>query len=190
VGNNNGTTTYGGILTGSGSLVHVGSGMLTLSNSNNYSGTTLVSGGSLVLSNTAALSMSTLNASGTGTLSFGTLSTAIFGGLTGSSGTLALNCAGGGLALSVGNNNGTTTFDGVLAGSGSLIQMGSGMLTLTGVNTYSGSTTISGGTLAIGGGDSSVPVPTCRTSASTRGCCCTTPPRPKPCGARSVVRAA
>ena len=46
---------------------------MTLSASNGYTGTTLVSGGTLLLANTAALSGSTFDTSGSGSLSFGTL---------------------------------------------------------------------------------------------------------------------
>ena len=47
------------------------------------------------------------------------------------------------------------TFGGVISGTGSLVQLGSGALTLTGNNTYSGGTTISAGTLQIGNGGTS-----------------------------------
>ena len=46
------------------------------------------------------------------------------------------------------------TFSGVISGSGSLTQTGTGILTLLGSNTYSGSTTISAGTLQVGNGGS------------------------------------
>jgi len=44
------------------------------------------------------------------------------------------------------------TFGGLISGSGSLVQMGSGTTILTADNTYSGGTTISAGTLQIGNG--------------------------------------
>src|SRR5262249_5041197 len=48
--------------------------------------------------------------------------------------------------LTVGSNNLSTTVSGVIRGTdGSLVKVGSGVLTLSGVNTYTGSTTVSGG---------------------------------------------
>jgi outer membrane autotransporter protein len=60
--------------------------------------------------------------------------------------------------LTTGLNNLSTTVSGVIAdggaaggAGGSLIKVGTGVLTLSGQNTYSGQTTVSGGTLAAGG---------------------------------------
>ena len=88
-------------------------------------------------------------------LSFGSLGNATFGGLQGpaTSSLVLTNSGGGAVALSVGNNGGTTTFGGVLSDSGaggSLTEIGAGMLTLTGTNTFSGNTTVASGTLTIG----------------------------------------
>ena len=47
------------------------------------------------------------------------------------------------------NRSNAYTFDGVISGSGSFVQMGAGTTTLTATNTYSGGTTISAGTLAV-----------------------------------------
>ena len=50
------------------------------------------------------------------------------------------------------NRTDSVTYGGVVSGTGSLTQAGSGTLTLTGANTYSGGTTISAGTLQVGNG--------------------------------------
>ncbi|MGA2066342.1 MAG: autotransporter-associated beta strand repeat-containing protein [Thermoguttaceae bacterium] len=147
--------TLSGQITGTGGLNKTGAGALTLAASNTYTGSTLVSGGALTLGNTAALQQSTLDTSGGGVLSFGSLGSATLGGLTGP-GTLTLaNTASAAVALSVGNNNNSTTFSGTLQGAGSLIKIGTGTLTLSGSNTYSGGTTVSGGTLQLGDGAAS-----------------------------------
>jgi autotransporter-associated beta strand protein len=61
-------------------------------------------------------------------------------------GTVAL----GSNTLTVGQLNTTTTFDGIISGTGSLTKVGTGTLTLSGVNTYTGGTTVDAGTLALG----------------------------------------
>src|SRR5208283_1067510 len=65
-------------------------------------------------------------------------------------GNVGLTNAAGGITLSAGNNNSSTTYSGILSGSGSLNKIGTGVLTLSGANTYSGATTISAGTLKLG----------------------------------------
>lgn len=53
--------------------------------------------------------------------------------------------------LTVGANNNSTTFAGVISGSGGLTKSGTGVMTLTAANSYGGSTTVAGGTLAVDG---------------------------------------
>jgi len=53
------------------------------------------------------------------------------------------------VALSVGYNNASTTYSGALSGTGSLIKIGTGTLTLSGTNNYSGDTTVSAGELEL-----------------------------------------
>ena len=69
------------------------------------------------------------------------------------------NFASSANTLTVGNNNASSIFGGVLAdnnnalfGTLALTKIGMGTLTLTGSSTYSGLTTISGGTLQLGSG--------------------------------------
>jgi autotransporter-associated beta strand protein len=146
--------TLSGSLSGPGSLTKLDSGTLTLAATNTYSGNTLISGGTLLLGSGLALQDSTLDTSGSGTLRFGSLTAATFGGLTGPGPLTLGNTASAAVALSVGNNNANTTYSGALQGAGSLIKIGGGVLALTGSNAYSGSTTVTGGTLQIGNGGS------------------------------------
>ena len=55
VGQNDTNTTYGGVLSGGGSLIKVGEGKLTLSTNNTYTGATVVSNGVLDLRKDAAM---------------------------------------------------------------------------------------------------------------------------------------
>lgn len=55
----------------------------------------------------------------------------------------------GGHTLSVGNNNLSTTFSGIIQQTGSLTKSGTGTLALSGKNSYNGVTTIDAGTLMI-----------------------------------------
>jgi autotransporter-associated beta strand protein len=51
--------------------------------------------------------------------------------------------------LSIGSNNLSTTFFGVIQGGGSIAKLGTGSLTFSGANTYSGGTTITAGALRV-----------------------------------------
>src|SRR5205823_4511084 len=83
--------------------------------------------------------------------------------------------------LTIGANNGTATFSGVIKGAGggalnssddagvtNLVKAGSGVQTLSGANTYGGTTTINGGTLRAGAVNT-LPATTAVTLASTSG---------------------
>ena len=65
----------------------------------------------------------------------------------------SLNGAGsvllGANTLTIGSNNQSTTFSGVIQGTGGVTKSGSGTLTLSGANTYTGATTVSAGVLNV-----------------------------------------
>jgi autotransporter-associated beta strand protein len=154
IGNDSATSTYSGVLNGSGGVKVLG-GTNTLTGANTYTGGTTITGGTLILSGsgTAGSTTSALNLSG-GTLDLSGTNQS-FGSLTGTGGTILNNDSGTASTLTIGG--GTTTFAGLLAdnstGTGTLALTTSGTtsLTLTGSNTYSGTTTVgSGSTLALG----------------------------------------
>ena len=88
---------------------------------NTYAGTTLLNSGTLALTNASAFGSNTFDASGQGTLNFGTLTSTTSAACKEAPGTLTLNNATpAAVALTVGNNNGTTTYYGIVTGSGSV----------------------------------------------------------------------
>ncbi len=161
-------------LSGSGSLVKTGTGELTLSGGNDYSGGTTITGGTLTADHADSLGSGDIDNSGVLKVGEGDLENTLSG-----SGSL-VKTGTGELTLSGDNtySGGTTISDGTLiaasvnalgsgdidnsgvlkvgegelkntlSGSGSLVKTGTGELTLSGDNkTYSGDTTIADGTL-------------------------------------------
>ena len=159
VGSDNSSTVFsGGIIdynasniftsgTASLSLIKTGTGTLTLTGYTGYSGTTSVSGGTLLLANASGIPNSTFDTSGSGALSFGALTSATFAGLQGSGGLALSNASSAAVSLTVGGNGQNTTLSGALGGNGSLTKVGAGTLTLSGTNAYSGTTTVNVGAL-------------------------------------------
>ncbi|KTX84437.1 AIDA autotransporter [Salmonella enterica subsp. enterica serovar Hindmarsh] len=167
-------------LSGSGSLVKTGTGELTLSGDNSYSGGTTIIGGTLTADHADSLGTGTIANNGVLKVGEGDLENTLSG-----SGSL-VKTGTGELTLSGGNDysGGTTIIGGTLtadhadslgtgavansgvlqvgegelentlSGSGSLVKTGTGELTLSGDNTYSGGTTIAGGTLTADHADS------------------------------------
>ncbi len=116
--------TFGGTIGGSGAVTKSGLGQLTMITANSYSGSTTISGGTLVLGNGQPGNDASLSPLG------GVNDNAV----------LAFNYAA------------NETFAGQIGGNGALATLGSRMLTLVNNQTYSGPTTISGGTLVLGNG--------------------------------------
>jgi autotransporter-associated beta strand protein len=148
------TLTLGGVIDGSGALTKTGTGTLLLSGANTYSGDTTVAAGTLQVGLATAIP----NGAGKGNvIANGTLDTNGFNitinGLSGSG--FVDNASGSNDTLTVGNNDASSTFSGVIENTGhhlALTKTGAGTLTLSGANTYVAGTTISGGTLQLGDG--------------------------------------
>ena len=167
--------TFSGNIDGTGGLIKNGSGTLTLTGINSYTGGTTIAAGTVVgnaaslqgnivdnaalIFNQASDGIYTGNLSGTGSLvkaGEGLLTlTGInshMGGTTITAGALAGNVASlqgdiidNGALIFNQSNDGT--YSGSLSGTGSLLKSGAGTLTLTGTNSHAGGTTILTGAL-------------------------------------------
>ena len=141
-------------LTGTFGIAKTGTGMLTLTTSNTFTGDTRVTAGGLRLGHAAAIVNSTFDtlSGSAGSLSFGTLTSATFGGLSGSNGLVLTNSATtlAAVALTVGGNGRSTTFAGGLSGLGSLTKTGTGTLTLAGSNSLAAPYRVTAGRLELG----------------------------------------
>ena len=152
------TFSVNGIIAGNnGITVNSGAGdngLVDLIAANTFTGTTTVSGGVLQLGNALALQSSTLNLNG-GTLDFTTLAAATVGALAGSQSLNLTNNTAAAVALTIGNNDESGIYTGILGGIGSVDKIGSGTITIgSGANggaTYTGATKVDVGTLVLGG---------------------------------------
>ena len=136
-------------IVGTGGITKAGAGTLILGTNNTYTGATTISGGTLLLSNEGTISTNALDlAASDATLNISnitaaTVNVAAFSGVAGS--TVSM----GAKNMSFGGNNASTTFAGVVTGSGNLTKNGTGTTTLSGANTYTGSAIVSAGTLQL-----------------------------------------
>ncbi len=158
-----GAMTISSAISGTGGLTKAGGGNLILSGAKTFNGNTTIGGGTLTLTDSNGLQNSTLDYSYGGTLSFGSLTAATLGGLKGTN-----NLALGAVNLSVGNNNSSNTYSGVLSGTnGKLTKIGTGTEILTGASTYTGGTTVSTGILQVGNGGTTGAIPNAATSIAS-----------------------
>ena len=136
--------TFSGAISGSGSVMKLGTDTLTLSGNNSYTGSTTVAGGTLSIS-----SDGNLGTGGTLALLNGTTLAFTQGGVY----THAIT-VGGDPTFDVAAGQ-TVTQSGVISNGsspGDVVKTGAGTLTLIANNTYTGGTTISAGTLQLGNG--------------------------------------
>ena len=146
------TLTYGGVIDGTTAFTKSGAGILTLSGTNTYTGTTTISGGQLNIRSDAGL--------GAAPGSFVANQLIFNGGTLFNDNGADINFdANRGVTLTGNgtfkvNNGSTITVPGAITGSGALtVDVGSdGTLVLSGTNTYTGDTNInSGATLRVSG---------------------------------------
>ncbi len=147
IGGGNSTAITGNI-SGNGSLLKRGTGNLTLSGINTFTGNTSINGGNLIVQGGSALS-------DTGTV---TLNSANATFTIAASETIGSLQGGGATAIAAAQTLtiaefGNATYSGAITGTGSLAKTANGTLTLAGNNSYMGGTTVSAGTLATQGNE-------------------------------------
>jgi fibronectin-binding autotransporter adhesin len=156
---NNGTVIYNRsndatasfVISGTGALTKNGTGHLTLSGANTYTGTTTINSGSLRLSggnaiaDTAAIVLANTSGAVLRINDSETIGSLSGGGSSGGSVSISSSAV-----LTVAET-GSSTYSGVISG-GAFTKSGSGTLSLTAANSYTGATTINAGTLQIGNG--------------------------------------
>ena len=146
-------TTLNGALIGTGGLTKNGTGILGLGGLNTYSGATTVNDGTVRSLVAAAFSPnSNFTVTGTGILSLAgkdsTIQALNDGGVTTGR---VLNSAATAATLTLGNNNATGSFGGLIEDSGAgglgITKIGTGKQTFSRNNTYTGDTLLQGGSL-------------------------------------------
>src|SRR5271157_4463189 len=141
--NNLSTVVSGTIADGSiaggvrGMLIKEGTGTLTLTGPNTYSGGTALNAGILAVNGDGNL--------GTGALSFNGGALEALSGITSAK---TISIAGGG-AVFLADGGTSSILSGSISGVGSFAKIGHGTLTLTGSNTYSGGTALDNGALIV-----------------------------------------
>jgi autotransporter-associated beta strand protein len=187
------SATVNNAIVGTGDLIYNGPGVLALTATNTYSGTTTIAPSATLQigRNTTLGSLGAGNVANNGTLAFNRSDTYTLVNTISGSGNVVqygpgeLNLAGtshnaGGWRLAGGSITSGTMASGnftveegsisaVLAGSGTLTKSTSGVVTLTGTNTYAGATTVSGGTLLVNGNHASASGAISVTSDATLG---------------------
>ena len=131
--------TFGGILSGPGSLTKLAAGTLTLSGANTYGGGTAINGGTLSLGSSGALGTAGTISFGGGTLQYSASNTTDYSPRfsTAASQAYAVDT----------NGQNVTLATALTSSGGTLVKSGAGTLTLSGANTYTGTTTITSGAL-------------------------------------------
>lgn len=133
------TNTWNGFISGVGGLTKTGDGVLALGGAtNNFSGGVAVNGGVLQIGGNSRLG----DAAGAVSFNGGTLRTI---NAVSSSRATTINAGGG--AFEITTN--TATWNGNIAGAGSLTKTGAATLILGGTNTHAGNTVVSEGTLEL-----------------------------------------
>jgi autotransporter-associated beta strand protein len=154
--------TGAGGIAGPSAFIKMGSGALTLSNANTFSGGVTMSAGTLNLNHSAApgtgkltITGGTLDNTSGGALTLANNNPQVWDGDFSFTGSSDLNLGTGAVASSANRtvtvNNNRLTVGGGITGTAGLTKVGAGTLILGGTNTYAGGTTNSAGSLTLTG---------------------------------------
>jgi fibronectin-binding autotransporter adhesin len=153
-GGDGSSTTYSGVISGTGGLTKLGPGTMVLNGGNTFTGPTTISEGTLQYAAANRIGNSSAVVVATGaTFDMNGFSDTV-GSLAGSG---SVNLGAG--TLTFGGDNTSTTWSGSIGGTGAIAKNGTGVTTFSSANTYSGKTTINAGTLAIGNNDNRLGTP-------------------------------
>jgi autotransporter-associated beta strand protein len=149
-------------IAGTGGLIKTGSGLLAVSGTSSYNGTTTVSNGTLragaaaggrAFGNLSAVTLAASPANNTA-LDLNNFNQTIGSLAGGTTGGITSGVVLGSGTLTTGGDNTSTSFAGVISGTGGLTKTGSGTMTLAAANNYSGATAVNNGLLKILSGGS------------------------------------
>ena len=136
--NSSAAQTFGGVISGAGTLTKNGAGILTITNNaNTLNGPTTISGGILEVTANKSLGSGLIN------INNATLSNSVSSTLTNN-----VNLNNANAAISVGAAQ-TLTLGGIITNAGAMNKNGAGTLTLTNAGTYTGNTAVNAGTLKL-----------------------------------------
>jgi len=152
--NAGGNITYAGTFVSGGNnlnLTKIGANSLILTSANAVTGSATILGGAIQLNNANALAAATVTISSANGLTFNPGSGPFaIAGLSGASNEALTDTGGAAANLVIGGTNVSTTYSGILSGTGS-VTIGNGSMILTAANTYTGGTIVnSGGVLTLG----------------------------------------
>ncbi|WOF72787.1 autotransporter domain-containing protein [Parvibaculaceae bacterium PLY_AMNH_Bact1] len=150
IGASNNDMDIGGVISGEGSLLKEGAGLLQLTGANTHTGNTVVEAGTLRLGSAERLADTSNVVVNGGTLELATNGDETVATLSGTGG--IVNIRDGMGLLFVGDKGTDFAYAGQITGPGGLVKTDTGTFTVTGANDFTGGTSIQGGAIHVRNG--------------------------------------